>query len=143
MHYLNTVDNIQQFLTQYQQQTQALIQAATGANKPYLKSNSVLPTPATVLPTIRDIFKSPHKFLTLYIGQASRPIKLSLNERLCLVGLIQGLTVQELSIITDLSMRTIEKYVSQLKQKFKCKKLAQLTYFLGKINIDLVGTAKP
>lgn len=141
-HYLDIMETVQAFLTQYQQKTQSIIQAYIKAYSLLPKADFVLPEPETVTPSLQALFREPYKVITLRLAQGNRVIKLSFNEYACLIGLIQGLSVKELSTVLELSERTLEKYISQIKKKFKCKKLTQLAYLLGKANVDLAGAAK-
>lgn len=53
------------------------------------------------------------------------------REHDCLRWLIAGKTAPEISIILNVSSRTVEKYLANLKQKFSCQTLCELGYKIG------------
>lgn len=53
-------------------------------------------------------------------------IKLSMREKQCLNNLVTGLTAQESAERLNLSRRTVEGYLEQLRLKYHCKNQAQL-----------------
>jgi DNA-binding CsgD family transcriptional regulator len=48
------------------------------------------------------------------------------REKECINGLIDGLTAKEIAKILNISHRTVEKYIENIKFKLECKNLKQL-----------------
>jgi DNA-binding NarL/FixJ family response regulator len=60
-------------------------------------------------------------------------IKLTARQRTCALHLLQGMKYKEIAEELQLSSRTIECYVNQLKQKLKCRSKVELVIKLMRI----------
>src|SRR5262249_16201397 len=61
-----------------------------------------------------------------YTLQNSLATQLSMRQEECLYYLLKGFTAKETGKILNLSHRTVEKYLNNLKDKFKCHKKTNL-----------------
>lgn len=58
------------------------------------------------------------------------------RERRCLHWLLIGKTAPQIAMILNVSVRTIEKYLANLKSKFNCQTLCELGYRMSMIQVD-------
>ncbi len=62
------------------------------------------------------------------------PTVLTIRENQCAYYLMNGMTAKEIGKELELSPRTIESYIDNIKRKLLCKNKAQLIVTLTKIN---------
>lgn len=95
-----------------------------------MKKNKIIPVKSS------DVLKQYQKVpLKLMRKMRQNPIKLSLKQNICANLLIQGLTTPQIARKLQLSPRTIETHVNQLKYKFDAANKSELIInVLKKIN---------
>ena len=74
----------------------------------------------------------------LYLGPQYDYAYLTAKEITCLKYLLQGLSIPKIADIKNLSVRTIEKHIENIKQKFHCTTQFELGYLAAKLEIDLL-----
>ncbi len=125
---LNHLTNLQQILNSietYKEQAKQLIIDADAAAAPMEF--------ATTVDLYQD--KPNNKILALNVkqfGQVIYPHTLTPREVETVYWLIRGKTVPEIAILLQLSKRTVETYVNNIKFKLACKSLFQLGHVVGK-----------
>ncbi|OGT27053.1 MAG: hypothetical protein A3E54_02250 [Gammaproteobacteria bacterium RIFCSPHIGHO2_12_FULL_41_25] len=73
-----------------------------------------------VLPPPRRIIRGTHRENSYYLGEDFPGIYLTKREAQCIFWLAQGLTIPEVGVKMDLSARTVEFYVKNMKLKLNC-----------------------
>jgi len=109
--YLNNYDCIENFIADFREKSQKLI---TIAESRLVKLSDAAPS------------TSKHNLLIQKESVLLNSPELSNRERQCLEYYLAGATAKETAIILQLSHRTAEEYINNLKNKFKCKQKRDL-----------------
>lgn len=84
-------------------------------------------------------FKTNEKIITpitrFYLGANYNYAYLTEKEISCLKSLITGKTIPEISTLLQISSRTIEKHIENIKSKLRCKTQFELGYLAAKLGI--------
>ena len=86
------------------------------------------------------------QLLSIYDIELRIPVKLTKREQECLTLLMRGKTAKEVAVSLNLSIRTIESYLNNLKYKFNCLSKSQLlkkAYELGLSTHCDITTSEP
>jgi DNA-binding CsgD family transcriptional regulator len=114
-NYINNIENYENFISELQ-----------------IKRHSTLEEAKKLKFSISKNLKIPErKNLGRYFGE----LYLTHRELQCVKYLSIGKTTEEIAIIFNISKRTIETHIENLKRKFNCYNQFSLGYLLGKLEI--------
>lgn len=94
---------------------------------------------------IAGVFGISH-LLSIYDINGQIPEKITPRERICLMQLIRGKTSKQIADSLKLSIRTIEFYINNIKNKLACKSKSELImkiYELGLSTMSEITTSEP
>src|SRR3989338_8040869 len=74
---------------------------------------------------------------TKKLGHQFGSLYLTVREYECVDYLIRGKTAEEIAIILNISKRTVETHVQNIKRKMNCYNQFRLGYLLGRLDIEL------
>lgn len=135
--YLTHIGKIKKFLSYYLNQCHRIIKQAE-LNKIQLIILPIIEASVNIIPDapFNNTFSKSY-FINEEIGFVS----LTQRELTCIAQLIKGKSANETGILLNISKRTVETYLSKLKEKFRCSRTTELAYIIGKSNIsfDLVS----
>lgn len=112
--YLTNMDFLNKFGDSFKEKARSLIK--TGE-----ENKIFLPYHKNKLSSVNDT-----NLTSLFDYTSRTSPKLTLRQQSCVHLLLQGKTIKEIAICLNLSPRTIETYINNLKSKFKCQNKTQL-----------------
>jgi len=112
--YINELDSYENFLLIFQEKARAIIHTA---KKLKLRLED----------TTNTNIKSGYQFGNLYLTK---------REFQCINYLIRGKTAEEISVILNISKRTAETHIKNIKEKMNCFNQFRLGYLLGRMGIN-------
>lgn len=115
--YVNNLNEYESFIQDFQDKTKNLFCSAKYL-KPHINSES----------TDDDFRKTGHQFGRLHLTN---------REYECVNYLIRGKTAEEIAIILNISRRTVETHVQNIKRKMNCYNQFRLGYLLGRLGINI------
>ena len=68
----------------------------------------------------------------VYVPDLQKVIHLTAREKECAYWLVRGKSISEISMILNISGRTVESHINHIKKRFDCYKQCRLGYLLGK-----------
>lgn len=115
--YVNSIDQYENFILDFQEKAGPILRAAKNLK---FSINSGL--------TIERCKKLGYQFGDLYLTE---------REFECVNYLIRGKTAEEIAIILDISKRTVETHIQNIKRKMNCFNQFRLGYLLGRLGINI------
>ena len=113
--YINEIGQYENFVSEFQEKTRQLFRIAKKFK--FKVSSSLVKTK-----------KLGHQFGNLYLTE---------REYECVNYLIRGKTAEEIAIILNISKRTAEAHVQNIKRKMNCYNQFRLGYLLGRLGIGM------
>lgn len=126
--YITYLDKIKGLLACYLQNGQALINQAEQCKINLIR----MPPLETIIKPFSDELAGSY-----YIDHKIGLISLTRRELTCISWLIKGKSANEIGLLLNISKRTVETYIENIKRKFKCHKITELAYLIGKYSIEL------
>lgn len=115
--YVNSLDQYENFILSFQEKANTMLRVAKNL-KLCLNSESA----------IKGAKKSGYQFGNLYLTE---------RELECVNYLSRGKTAEEIAIILNISKRTVETHIKNIKRKMNCYNQFRLGYLLGRLGINL------
>lgn len=115
--YVNSLDQYENFILDFQEKASSITRKAKN-----LKLN------VNTNQNVSDKRKDGHYFGDLYL--TNREIE-------CVNYLSRGKTAEEMAIILNISKRTVETHISNIKNKMNCFNQFRLGYLLGRLKINI------
>lgn len=122
--YINSTQSFERFFAEFDKKYQALISEA---------EKDRIELPLAMRSNIKGISKTTKvlsKYSPTYRRQSnliSTEISLSKREKECIALILLGLTSAEIGDYLDLSIRTVEHYIDNIKDKLNCSKKGQIS----------------
>lgn len=136
--YMNHANLLSKFASYFNKQAKEIIEQAESSK---LKFNRKLSNDASIIyPYEKDEVEKIVNQLDKNSGNISTAnnlinIRLSKRQKECLELICYGKTADEISFILNISKRTVETYLEQLKLKLVCAKITHLVYKACKYNL--------
>lgn len=126
--YINNIDFLKNFISYYYENASKLLEIADETRISIPKS---LITDKTL---VTETFKMPTSNLNItnFTYYNRHAIYLTKREKECAYWLIHGKSAEEIGIILEISKRTVERYIDNIKLKLNCSKLTQIVYLILK-----------
>lgn len=115
--YVNNLDHYENFILEFKEKAESILRAAKNL-KFCIKSESAINEPK----------KQGYQFGNLYLTD---------REFECVKYLARGKTAEEICIILNISKRTVETHIKNIKRKMNCYNQFRLGYLLGRLGINL------
>lgn len=142
--FLQNIDVMTIFKSYFKEKSADIIKAVEKEKLPsiteYLQGINIDINPQHLLPLPSEIKKQLLPILSStrhYLPYDPEGRYLTNSERNCVNWLLKGKTADEIAIINGVSRRTIETYITRMKDKFNCNKTISLIFTLTKFGLTI------
>lgn len=137
-YYLNNMEYLEYFISYFKDKAAKIIQVAEKTKVPLPKEYLALTKKIENCNDYQQLNKEllshlSHEKISIFNGKEE--VYFTKKQLAVINWLLHGKSTEEIGIILNLSKRTVEEHISNIKNKLNCYKNTQLIYKLGKLNI--------
>ena len=124
--YLRNLDFLKKFKNYFVERAQPLMENTESSR--FILPECYRPTEISLNDSLKSLEKQFELLSSPSVGKKS----LSTQEEACLSWLVKGKTSSEIAEILNLSRRTVENYLANIKMKWDCRKISEVVYLASR-----------